>query len=153
MNTYMLGVLCFRLATLLRVQREDTQTSARIGVPIPLAYPMVMFRAMCTGVPHNRRSPNIVLVVSRNSDAAFDCSKCKTKRRSISIGITWFWYLKNHEEYTPEAPNVPFFFRYEKKTLELPISARPSKKRSPPRKTLDQIPSSIQRKAGLLRFF
>ena len=45
------------------------------------------------------------------------------------------------------------FIRYEKKTIELPISARPRKKTLAPRKTLDQIPSSIQRTAGIVTFF
>ena len=53
----------------------------------------------------------------------------------------------------PEARNVPFFFRYEKNTLELPISARPPKKRSPPEKRSTKSPSSIQRKAGIVTFF
>ena len=53
----------------------------------------------------------------------------------------------------PEAPNVPFF-RYEKKTLlELPISARPPQKRSPPEKRSTKSPSSSFLMCTRLRIF
>ena len=47
-------------------------------------------------------------------------------------------------------PTCPFLGT--RKTLELPISARPPKKRSPPEKRSTKSPSSIQRKAGIVTF-
>ena len=54
--------------------------------------------------------------------------------------------------FRPEAPNV-LFFGYDKKTLELPISARPPKKRSPPEKTLDHIPFFHPEEGGIVTLF
>ena len=50
------------------------------------------------------------------------------------------------------SPNVPLFLGTRKKRSNYRFLLDPPKKRSPPEKCLTTSPSSIQRKAGLLRF-
>ena len=54
--------------------------------------------------------------------------------------------------YIPEAPNVPFFLGTRKKRSNYRFLLDPPKNARPPKKRSTTSPSSIQRKAGLLRF-
>ena len=96
-----------------------------------------------TGCVAEYLASNLLLTLSNYyiAEGSLICS-CFARRESCI----------DHTLMVPEAPNVPLFLGTRKKTLELPISARPPKKRSPPpKKRSTTSPSSIQRKAGLLR--